>query len=108
MFDTLKAGAAAFGFGFAASASSAETIVDIAAGDERFSTLVAAVSAAGLIDTLAEKRTMRPSSDSPSCRDRSRSWKNLCRRSIDACDQGLASFFSFAIPIDEIRRDIAR
>ena len=35
-----------------ASAASANTIVDIAAGDERFSTLVAAVSAAGLVETL--------------------------------------------------------
>ena len=34
------------------SAASADTIVDIAAGDERFSTLVAAVSAAGLVETL--------------------------------------------------------
>lgn len=34
------------------SAASAATIVDIAAGDERFSTLVAAVSAAGLVETL--------------------------------------------------------
>ena len=33
-------------------AASANTIVDIAAGDERFSTLVAAVSAAGLVETL--------------------------------------------------------
>ncbi len=30
----------------------AQTIVEIAAGDDRFSTLVAAVSAAGLVDTL--------------------------------------------------------
>lgn len=35
-----------------AGAASANTIVDIAAGDDRFSTLVAAVSAAGLVDTL--------------------------------------------------------
>ncbi len=35
------------------SAASAQSIVDIAAGDERFSTLVAAVTAAGLADTLA-------------------------------------------------------
>lgn len=35
-----------------ASVASADTIVDIAAGDERFSTLVAAVSAAGLVETL--------------------------------------------------------
>lgn len=33
-------------------AASANTIVDIAAGDERFSTLVAAVQAAGLAETL--------------------------------------------------------
>lgn len=37
----------------AASAASAKNIVEIAAGDERFSTLVAAVQAAGLVDTLA-------------------------------------------------------
>lgn len=36
---------------FATAASSA-TVVDIAAGDDRFSSLVAAVSAAGLVDTL--------------------------------------------------------
>ena len=36
----------------AATAASANTIVDIAAGDERFSTLVAAVTAAGLVETL--------------------------------------------------------
>ncbi|MBF9049191.1 fasciclin domain-containing protein [Roseobacter sp. HKCCD9010] len=35
------------------SAASANTIVDIAAADERFSTLVAAVTAAGLVDTLS-------------------------------------------------------
>lgn len=34
------------------SAASANTIVDIASADERFSTLVAAVSAAGLVETL--------------------------------------------------------
>jgi uncharacterized surface protein with fasciclin (FAS1) repeats len=34
-------------------AAQANTIVDIAAGDERFSTLVAAVSAAGLAETLS-------------------------------------------------------
>ena len=34
-------------------AASANTIVDIAAGDERFSTLVAAVTAAGLAETLS-------------------------------------------------------
>ena len=35
-----------------AAPASANTIVDIAAGDERFSTLVAAVTAAGLVETL--------------------------------------------------------
>ena len=34
-------------------AASAQSIVDIAAGDDRFSTLVAAVTADGLVDTLA-------------------------------------------------------
>lgn len=33
--------------------ATAKSIVEIASGDERFSTLVAAVSAAGLVDTLA-------------------------------------------------------
>lgn len=42
--------AAALTFGTAAQAAN---IVEIAAGDERFSTLVAAVSAAGLADTLS-------------------------------------------------------
>jgi uncharacterized surface protein with fasciclin (FAS1) repeats len=36
-----------------ASAAKANTIVDIAVGDERFSTLVAAVTAAGLAETLS-------------------------------------------------------
>jgi uncharacterized surface protein with fasciclin (FAS1) repeats len=36
-----------------ATAASAQSIVDIAVGDERFSTRVAAVSAAGLVDKLA-------------------------------------------------------
>lgn len=35
-----------------AGAAQANTIAEIASGDERFSTLVAAVSAAGLVDTL--------------------------------------------------------
>ena len=47
--QTLAAAAAILTMGTAASAN---TIVDIAAGDERFSTLVAAVSAAGLVETL--------------------------------------------------------
>lgn len=37
----------------AATTASANTIVDIAAGDDRFSTLVAAVTAAGLAETLS-------------------------------------------------------
>lgn len=50
---SIKEIALVLGMGVAATASSANTIVDIAAGDERFSTLVAAVTAAGLADTLA-------------------------------------------------------
>ena len=46
---TLKAAALAVAV---AAPASANTIVDIAAGDERFSTLVAAVTAAGLVETL--------------------------------------------------------
>ncbi|WP_224825456.1 fasciclin domain-containing protein [Cognatishimia sp. MH4019] len=38
---------------FAATTASANTVVDIAAGDERFTTLVAAVQAAGLAETLS-------------------------------------------------------
>lgn len=38
--------------GLSASAASAKSIVDIAAGDDRFTTLVAAVQAAGLVETL--------------------------------------------------------
>ena len=44
---TLAAALAVF-----AGAAQANTIVDIAAADDRFSTLVAAVTAAGLVDTL--------------------------------------------------------
>jgi uncharacterized surface protein with fasciclin (FAS1) repeats len=40
-------------FALFAGAAQAQTIVDIAAGDERFSTLVAAVTAAGLAETLS-------------------------------------------------------
>lgn len=49
-FKTLLAAAAIAGSGVAAQAQS---IVDIAVGDERFSTLVAAVQAAGLAETLS-------------------------------------------------------
>ncbi len=44
---------AALALGLAAGAAQADTIVDIAAGDERFSTLVAAVTAADLVETLS-------------------------------------------------------
>ncbi|THH35787.1 fasciclin domain-containing protein [Aliishimia ponticola] len=47
-FAALTAAAIALG-----TAASANSIVEIAAGDERFSTLVAAVSAAGLAETLS-------------------------------------------------------
>ncbi|MCF6443902.1 fasciclin domain-containing protein [Nereida sp. MMG025] len=49
IFKTFATTAVAVTFGTAASAN---TIVDIAAADERFSTLVAAVTAAGLVETL--------------------------------------------------------
>lgn len=49
----LKTTAAAFTLSLAATAASAENIVEIAASDDRFSTLVAAVSAAGLAETLS-------------------------------------------------------
>lgn len=52
MFN-VKTTIAAAAVAVAGTAASANTIVEIAAGDERFSTLVAAVSAAGLADTLA-------------------------------------------------------
>lgn len=48
--NTLAATVVAAAIGTSAVASN--TIVDIAAGDERFSTLVAAVTAAGLVETL--------------------------------------------------------
>jgi len=50
---TLKAAVAAAALTFGATTAQASSIVDIAAGDERFSTLVAAVTAAGLAETLA-------------------------------------------------------
>ncbi|MEL7025628.1 MAG: fasciclin domain-containing protein [Pseudomonadota bacterium] len=52
MKTILKAAAAAITLAVAAPAS-AQSITEIAAGDDRFSTLVAAVTAAGLADTLA-------------------------------------------------------
>lgn len=51
MLKTLKATAAALAITTAT--AHAASITEIAAGDERFSTLVAAVTAAGLADTLA-------------------------------------------------------
>ncbi len=53
MKTTLKAAIAALGLSVTAGAAQANTIVEIAAGDERFSTLVAAVQAAGLADALS-------------------------------------------------------
>ncbi|MEN8841564.1 MAG: fasciclin domain-containing protein [Octadecabacter sp.] len=53
MNSKMKQAAAALALGLAATTASAQNIVEIAAGDERFSTLVAAVTAAGLADTLA-------------------------------------------------------
>jgi len=49
----LKTLAAAATLALAGTAASAASITEIAAGDDRFSTLVAAVTAAGLADTLA-------------------------------------------------------
>ena len=51
--STLKTTLAAAAISFAGGAATAQSIVDIAVGDDRFSTLVAAVTAAGLADTLA-------------------------------------------------------
>ncbi|MEL6644858.1 MAG: fasciclin domain-containing protein [Pseudomonadota bacterium] len=53
MKDTLKLCTLALGIGLTSTSVNAASIVDIAAGDDRFSTLVAAVTAAGLADTLA-------------------------------------------------------
>ncbi|MBO9464789.1 Immunogenic protein MPT70 precursor [Pelagimonas phthalicica] len=49
----MKTTIAAAAFALTAATAQASSIVDIAAGDERFSTLVAAVQAAGLAETLA-------------------------------------------------------
>lgn len=53
MKTALKSAAVAVAIALSAGAATADTIVDIAAGDERFSTLVAAVQAAGLAETLS-------------------------------------------------------
>ncbi|MCY4337136.1 MAG: fasciclin domain-containing protein [Litoreibacter sp.] len=52
MKTLIKAAAFAATAALATGAANAKTIAEIASGDERFSTLVAAVSAAGLVDTL--------------------------------------------------------
>ena len=53
MKTNLKIAAAALAFTASTGAAQAANIVEIAAGDERFSTLVAAVTAAGLAETLS-------------------------------------------------------
>ena len=53
MLKSLQTAVAAAALSLGASAVSANTIVEIAAADDRFSTLVAAVTAAGLADTLS-------------------------------------------------------
>jgi uncharacterized surface protein with fasciclin (FAS1) repeats len=53
MAFTTRLAAAALLASTLAAAAQAQTIVDIAAGDERFTTLVAAVTAAGLAETLS-------------------------------------------------------
>ncbi|WP_299355630.1 fasciclin domain-containing protein [uncultured Shimia sp.] len=53
MLTKLKTSLAAAALIVTGAAASAATIVEIAAGDERFSTLVAAVEAAGLAETLS-------------------------------------------------------
>ena len=50
---TFKTTLAAMTFAAMATTATADTIVDIAAADDRFSTLVAAVTAAGLAETLS-------------------------------------------------------
>lgn len=50
---TIKTLIAAATVAMAASTANAASIAEIASGDERFSTLVAAVGAAGLVDTLS-------------------------------------------------------
>lgn len=53
MKNQIKIAATALTFCVTGAAATAENIVEIAAGDERFSTLVAAVGAAGLAETLS-------------------------------------------------------
>ncbi len=51
--NALKSTATAAALALTATAAQADSIVEIASADERFSTLVAAVQAAGLVDALA-------------------------------------------------------
>ncbi|PID37272.1 MAG: fasciclin [Rhodobacterales bacterium] len=53
MKTKLKTAAAALALAMVANSATADNIVEIAAGDARFSTLVAAVGAAGLAETLS-------------------------------------------------------
>ncbi|MEM1101033.1 MAG: fasciclin domain-containing protein [Pseudomonadota bacterium] len=53
MKTSIKSTIVATAIAVSGAAASANTIVDSAAGDERFSPLVAAVSAAGLVETLS-------------------------------------------------------
>ena len=53
MTNKVKGAICALAMTVAASGAKAETIVEIAAADDRFSTLVAAVTAAGLAETLS-------------------------------------------------------
>ncbi|MCK8483452.1 fasciclin domain-containing protein [Aliiroseovarius sp. S2029] len=53
MKSLFKTTAAALALTVAANAAQADNIVEIAAADDRFSTLVAAVTAAGLVETLS-------------------------------------------------------
>jgi uncharacterized surface protein with fasciclin (FAS1) repeats len=53
MTITTRLAAAALALSTLAATAQAQTIVDIAAGDDRFTTLVAAVTAAGLAETLS-------------------------------------------------------
>ncbi|MDU8927014.1 fasciclin domain-containing protein [Alisedimentitalea sp. MJ-SS2] len=53
MKTTIKTAIAAVALSLSAAVAQSNTIVDIAAGDDRFSTLVAAVTAAGLAETLS-------------------------------------------------------
>ncbi|MGI9367935.1 MAG: fasciclin domain-containing protein [Ruegeria sp.] len=53
MKNSIKAAAVGIAMSLSAGAAQSQSIVEIAAGDERFTTLVAAVGAAGLADALS-------------------------------------------------------